>query len=216
MLTLFGDLDSGNVHKVQMILRKAGAPYRRVDTSSSRGDTRTEEFRAISPIGKVPVILFDNGDVLAESGAILYYFGRSMELWPGELWDQSQVLRWMFFEQYSHEPSVAVIRSLKHRKIDAASAAEIEALTPKARHALGIMESRLDTHDWLAFRTCTIADYALYPYTRCMDESGIDPADFPAIGNWLDRIEALPGFLVMGKDGAEEAMTFSDYQSAGR
>ena len=98
MITLFGDLESGNVHKVQMILRRVGLPFRRVDVAQRGGEPRRPEFLRLNPIGKVPVVLLENGDVLSESGAILYYFAKDTELWPEDTLSQAEVLRWMFFE----------------------------------------------------------------------------------------------------------------------
>src|SRR5215469_9783434 len=96
MLTLYGDLDSGNVYKVRLLLAQLGIPYRRVDTTQNRGDTVTREFRAINPIGKIPTVVLDDGRMLSESGAILFYFARETALSPEDAWDQSNVLRWMF------------------------------------------------------------------------------------------------------------------------
>ena len=106
MLTLYGDLDSGNVYKVRLLLAQLGVTYRRVDTTQNRGETATAEFRAINPIGKIPTIVFDDGRMLSESGAILYFLARDTALFPADAWDQANVLRWMFFEQYSHEPAL--------------------------------------------------------------------------------------------------------------
>lgn len=199
-----------------MILHRVGIPYRRVDVAQTRGEPRSREFREISAMGKVPAVIFDNGDTLSESGAILYFFGRDSDLWPGDRRTQSEVLRWMFFEQYNHEPSLAVIRYLLHYSTDEAAAERIPELQPKAQHALGVMEQRLETNEWLACESCSLADYALYPYTRLMDESGINPDDYPSIILWLLRIEDQPGFLAMGRDGAEESISFRDYVSGGK
>src|SRR2546422_840792 len=211
LLTLFGDLNSGNVHKAQMILRRIGMPYRRVDAAQSRGEPRTKEFLEINPIGKVPTVLFDNGDVLSESGAILYFFGKATDLWPNDVRAQSEVLRWMFFEQYSHESSIAVMRYLKHYTTGIGSASRIRELEPKAHHALGVMEKRLSANEWLAGETCSIADFALYPYTRVMDESGIDPRNYSSVNRWLGELEDQENFLVMGRDGAQKSITFAEY-----
>ncbi|MDH4023452.1 MAG: glutathione S-transferase family protein [Gammaproteobacteria bacterium] len=211
MLTLFGDLRSGNVHKAQLILHRCGIPYRRVDASQARGEPRTNEFLAINPIGKVPTVLFDNGDVLSESGAILYFFGSATELWPLDLRSQTEVLRWMFFEQYSHEPSLAVMRYLKHYMTGVESESRIRYLEPKAHHALEVMENQLGANEWIAGGTISIADFCLYPYTRVMDESGIDPGNYASVNRWLGQLESQENFLVMGRDGAEETITFSDF-----
>ena len=211
-LTLFGDLESGNVHKVQMILRRIGQPYTRVDAAQSRAEPRQPEFRAINPIGKVPTLLFDNGDMLSESGAILYYLGVDTELWPEDTRLQAEVLRWMFFEQYSHEPTIAVMRFLNHHSRNEANFdARIVELEPKAHAALTVMEQQLADNHWVATGGCTLADYALYPYTRVMDESGIAVEDYPAVQAWLSRLETQPNFLPMGADGAATTLSFAQY-----
>src|SRR5262249_17056177 len=107
MLTLYGDLDSGNVYKVRLLLAQLGIAPRRVDTTQNRGETATAQFRTINPIGKIPTIVFDDGRMLSESGAILYFLGRDTAFFAADAWDQADVLRWMFFEQYSHEPYIA-------------------------------------------------------------------------------------------------------------
>jgi glutathione S-transferase len=212
VITLFGDLESGNVHKVQLILRRVGLPFRRVDVAQSRGEPRRPEFLSLNPIGKVPVVLLDNGDMLSESGAILYYFANDSELWPKDTRLQAEVLRWMFFEQYSHEPSLAVMRYLRHFVDDPERHTDqVRQLEPKARHALTVMESQLNGNAWIAGRYCTIADYALYPYTRLASESGFDINRYPSVCRWLVRIEAEPEFLPMNRDGATESLSYSEY-----
>lgn len=107
MITLFGNLDSGNVHKAQIILCRSGTSYARVDVSQTRGEPRDEHFLALNPMGKVPAVMLEDGLVITESGAILYYFAQATRLWPEALEERTEVLRWMFFEQYSNEPSLA-------------------------------------------------------------------------------------------------------------
>lgn len=212
MITLFGNLESGNVHKVQMILSRTYVPFRRVDVAQTRGEPRRPEFLKLNPIGKVPTLLLENGDILSESGAILYYFARDTELWPRDTRSQTEVLRWMFFEQYSHEPSLAVIRYLRSYVEEPERYADrIKELEPKARHALDVMEQRLQANAWIAAVHCTIADYALYPYTRVADEAGFELDYFPAVRAWQERVESQPGFLPMRADGALETLTFTEY-----
>jgi glutathione S-transferase len=156
--------------------------------------------------------LRDDGRVITESGAILFHFAQGTSLWPEGLDDRTETLRWMFFEQYSHEPTLAVIRYLRHfsdtpqRHVD-----RVAELEPAARRALEVMESRLASNDWLVPCGCTIADYALYPYTRSADSAGFDINEFPGISSWLARVESQRGFIPMGGDGAVETLTFADY-----
>lgn len=212
MLTLFGNLDSGNVHKVQMILRRTGKAYRRVDVAQTRDEPRAREFLAINPMGKVPAVLREDGRILTESGAILYYFSQGTPLWPDDRDSRTEVLRWMFFEQYSHEPSLAVMRYLMHYVEDPSLHADrVAELAPKSRHALSVMELRLTDSDWLVDGGCTIADYALYPYTRSADTVGFSMAEYPAIQRWLERVEAQPDFIPLHSEGAVEILTFAQY-----
>jgi glutathione S-transferase len=215
VITLFGNLDSGNVHKVQMILKHTGVLFRRVDVAQPQGEPRRAEFLKLNPIGKVPAVLLDDGDILSESGAMLYYFAQNTKLWPDDRRTQTEVLRWLFFEQYSHEPALAVMRYLRHYVEDPRQhSVQVQALEPKARHTLGVMENRLQNAAWIAAQDCTIADYALYPYTRMADQAGVDLSDFPVIRAWLARFETQPRFLPMLSDGALETLSFSEYFQA--
>jgi len=212
LLTLFGNLDSGNVHKVQMILRRTGRSYRRVDVAQVRDEPRAREFLAINPMGKVPAVLRDDGCTMTESGAILYYFSQGTQLWPEDLDSRTDVLRWMFFEQYSHEPALAVMRYLLHYVDDPSRHADrVAELAPKSRHALGVMEKRLADGEWLVGKSCTIADYALYPYTRTADTVGFQIEEYPGIQRWLARVESEPDFIPLYSEGAEECLTFAQY-----
>lgn len=212
MITLFGNLDSGNVHKAQMILRRTGNSYVRVDVSQPRGEPRDERFLALNPMGKVPAVLLDDGPLITESGAILYYFAQGSPLWPEGLDDRTEVLRWMFFEQYSHEPSLAVMRYLLHFTGDPERhTSRVAELSHKASHALDVMEERLSGSDWLAAGRCTIADYALYPYTRTAGSVGFDTSEYAGIDAWLSRVESQSEFIPMGRDGAVESLSYAEY-----
>ena len=198
MLTLYGDLDSGNVYKVRLLLAQLGIAYRRVDTTPNRGEPATAEFRAINPIGKIPTIVFDDGRMLSESGAILYFLARDTALFPADAWDQANVLRWMFFEQYSHEPYVAVNRDWKlhlppaeqHRLAD-----RIAQNHARGEHALSVMEQRLSNSAWLVTGHYTIADIALYAYTHTAADGGFDLVPYSGVRAWLDRVRAQPGHI---------------------
>ncbi len=198
MLTLYGDLDSGNVYKARLLLAQLGISYRRVDTTQNRGEPATAEFRAINPIGKIPTLVFDDGRILAESGAILFYFAQGSRFWPEDDWDQAQVLRWMFFEQYSHEPYIAVNRHWKLHLPAAEQAALAERMATnhtRGLQALEVMEQRLSGADWLAAGTYTIADIALFAYTHTAGEGGFDLQPYPGIRRWLVRVRTQPGHI---------------------
>jgi glutathione S-transferase len=214
MLTLFGNIDSGNVHKVQLILSRRGLPFQRVDVRQDQGQPRDARFLAINPMGKVPAVRLADGDILTDSGAILFYFSSGTPLWPEVRREQAEVLRWMFFEQYSHEPALAVLRFLmRYTRDPDVHKHRIAELVSKSTFALGVLEQRLAEADWITGPALTIADYALYPYTRWIDEVGFLHSDWPAIGRWLNRIEKLPRFLPLYTDAAMQVISFADYFS---
>jgi glutathione S-transferase len=192
LLTLFGTLNSGNVHKVQMIFGRIGETYRRVDVAQTRNEPRDEKYLAMNPMGKVPAVLREDGRVLSESGAILYYFAQSIPLWPKGVDEQTEVLR-----HFTDDPNPSSNR--------------IAELEPKARHALMVLESQLSDKEWLAADRCTIADYALYPYTRTADSVGFEIAEYPGIERWLARVECQPGFIPLGSGAAVETLSFAEY-----
>jgi glutathione S-transferase len=198
MLTLYGDLDSGNVYKVRLLLAQLGIAYRRVDTTQNRGEPATAAFRAINPIGKIPTVVFDDGRMLSESGAILFYFARASRFWPSDDWDQAQVLRWMFFEQYSHEPYIAVNRHWKLHLPPAEQTALAERMGvnhARGLQALDVMERQLSADDWLAGGHYTIADIALFAYTHTAAEGGFDLQPYPGIRDWLKRVASESGHI---------------------
>jgi glutathione S-transferase len=207
MLTLYGDLDSGNVYKVRLALAQLGIPYRRVDTTQNRGEPQSPEFRAVNPIGKIPTVVLDDGRMLSESGAILFYFARDTALFPTDAWDQANVLRWMFFEQYSHEPYIAVNRHLLLHSPPAALTHMTGRIADNHRRggqALAVMEQQLSAGGWLAADSYTIADIALYAYTHTAAEGGFDLAAYPAIGAWLGRVRAQPGHVGQMQEASAE------------
>jgi glutathione S-transferase len=198
MLTLYGDLDSGNVYKVRLLLAQLGTAYRRVDTTQNRGETATAEFRAINPIGKIPTIVFDDGRMLSESGAILCFLARDSAFFPFDAWDQANVLRWMFFEQYSHEPYIAVNRHWKLHLSPAEQSNLADRITQnhtRGKYALEVMEQRLRNNPWLVSSHYTIADMALYAYTHTAKDGGFDLTSYPGIRAWLDRVCAQRGHI---------------------
>jgi glutathione S-transferase len=198
VLTLYGNLESGNVYKVRLLLAQIGVAHRRVEVNQVRGEPRSAAFRAINPIGKVPAVRLDTGQVLSESGAILYYLAQGNPIWPTDAWTQAQVLRWMFFEQYSHEPYIAVNRYLLRYSPDPADATErIAANAAKGAQALQIMDQHLRDHDWFGAPHYSLADIALYAYTHVAHEGGFEMARYPAVAAWLKRVAAQPGHVTI-------------------
>ena len=204
---LFGNLESGNVHKVQLLLRRIGEGYQRVEVGQASGEARRREFLELNPMGKVPAVRLENGDVLSESGAIPYFYGRSTELWPSDVRGQAEVLRWMFFEQYSHEPALSVAR---YRKRIGQERISSDSLS-ECHRVLGIMEGQLGRRDWLCGDNCTIADYSLYPYTKWAPEAGVMLEPYCAVNRWLSQVESQPRFLHLRSEGAEKVLSFAEY-----
>jgi len=199
MITLYEQHDSGNCYKVRLVLSHLGRAFRTVAVSSLDGSTRKPEFLAKNPIGKIPTVELDDGRFLAESNAILLHFAEGTELLPPDRYDRAKAFEWLFFEQYSHEPVIAVRRALMvyPERRAAATPERMAELLAAGHRALAVMEQRLLTAQWLAGGRFSVADMALYAYTHMAHEGGFDLAPFPAIRVWLDRVRAQPGFVPM-------------------
>ena len=184
MITLYQQHDSGNCYKVRLVFSHLGVAYRTVAVSSFDGSTRRPEFLARNPIGKVPTIAFDDGRHLAESNAILLHFAEGTRLLPADAYDRTKAYEWLFFDQYSHEPAIAVRRALSvypERRAEA-SPSQMAQLLEAGNRALAVLERRLSGADWLADNSFTIADISLYAYTHQAGEGGYDLGAFPGIG----------------------------------
>jgi glutathione S-transferase len=210
MLTLYGFLRSGNVYKVRLLLAQLGIPHRRVEVSQLADDTARPAFRAINPIGKVPTVVFDDGRMLSESGAILHYLAAGTRFWPADPWPQAQVLRWMFFEQYSHEPAIAVNRFLRVYTGPDDRTSQIEANHRRGMRALAVMDAHLGRHDWFGGDRYSIADIALYAYTHVADEGGFDLAPFGNIRRWLGHVRSQPGHVLLMQETSAEPVVDLD------
>jgi glutathione S-transferase len=201
MIKVYGDLVSGNCFKVKLILDLTRTPHQWIHTSVMAGDTRTPEFLAMNPNGRVPLVELEPGDYLAESNAALYFFADGSPLWPEDRRSQAEVLKWMFFEQYSHEPYIATsIFKVHFLKQAEELADELDAARPKGYAALGIMEQALARTTFLAGGHATIADIALYAYTHRAHLGGFSLEGYASIKRWICEVEALPGFVAMPKD----------------
>ncbi len=193
---------SGNCYKVRLAARQTGLKLELKEYPLHGGLTRQPEFLAKNPNGRVPLLELEDGRVLPESGAILWYLARGTALQPADAWAEAETLSWMFFEQYSHEPYIAVSRFWRAY----AAPEDFEAkrhLVPewqaKGNAALGVMESHLKTHDWFAAGRYSIADIALYGYTHCADEGGFDLSAYPAVSAWLGRVANEPGHVPLSE-----------------
>jgi glutathione S-transferase len=193
---LYNSPISGNCYKVRLLAAHLGVPLelQEVDVID-RSDPR-EQLAGLSPTRRVPTLVLDDGRPLAESNAIIWYLGEGTRFVPSDPYARAQVLQWMFFEQYEHEPGVAVARFLLTYSGRAEEFAELIAERQKmGGRALRAMERHLDSHDWLVDGGPTIADIALYAYTHAAGEAGIDLGEFPAILRWLERVAAEPGHI---------------------
>jgi len=197
-MELYDYLDSGNGYKVRLLLAQLGVPYRLHLVDIMAGATRTPEFLAINPNGRIPVLVLDDGTALAESNAILCYLAEGTALWPADRIGRARVLQWLFFEQYSHEPYVATPRFiLRHLPADSPRRAELPARLAQGRAAFAVMERQLAQTAFLAGNSYSIADIALYGYSHVAHEGGHDLSAFPAVGTWLARVAGQPGHVRM-------------------
>jgi glutathione S-transferase len=187
-ITLYGSSSSGNCLKTRWIADLMGVAYDWREIDVFAGDTRTEDFLAINPAGQVPCMVREDGRILAQSNAIMLYLAEGSALIPEDAFDRAKMMEWMFWEQYSHEPAIAVRRAqLKFMKVPEA---EIDPmLMQKGRRALGVMELRLMARDFIVGESFTLADVALVAYTRVAHEGGFDLQDFPAVRSWVHRVE---------------------------
>lgn len=162
------------------------------------GETRTEDFLRMNPNGKIPLLALPDGRHLAESNAILCYLAEGSEFFPGTAFDKAEVLQWLFFEQYSHEPFIATSRFIiQYLGTPPERVAELEQKKAGGHKALGVMEQRLADHDYMAGDGYSIADIALFAYTHVASEGDFSLQDYPAIRAWLDRVRARPNFITM-------------------
>ena len=193
MPTLYDYLDSGNGYKIRLLLSQLDCPYRWRELDIMQGATRTAEFLAKNLNGRIPTLELDDGVCLAESNAILWYLAEGTAFIPAERLARAQVLQWMFFEQYSHEPYVATPRFiLKHLPADSPRMAELPDRLSRGRAALGVMNAHLKNNAYFAGGRYSIADIALYAYTHVAHEAHLDLTPYPDVRAWLARVPAEP------------------------
>ena len=193
---LFDYLDSGNGFKVRLLLAQLGQKYDWTNVDIDKGLTRTPEFLKRNPNGRIPTLELDDGTNLFESNAIMWYLAEGSRFVPATQLGRAQVLQWMFFEQYSHEPYVATPRYLmRHFPADHPRRAEIPARLEKGHAALKVMEGHLATRQFFVNDRYTIADIALYAYTHVAPEGGLDLGAYPKVREWLARVAAQPGYV---------------------
>jgi glutathione S-transferase len=195
MLRLYDYWESGNCYKVRLLLSQLGEPFERVHLDILKGETRTPEFLAKNPNHRVPVVEWPDGRRLAESDAILWYLAEGTPLLPVDRWERAQVLQWLFFEQYSHEPYIAVVRFWHFAEVIEQNRPALAEKMERGYHALTVMEEHLRTHPFFVGERYTIADIALYAYTHVAPEGEFDLGRFAAVRAWLERVCSQPGYV---------------------
>lgn len=214
MITVYDAPGSGNGYKVRLLLTFLDVPFRTEWLDLLKGETHRPDFLAINPNGKIPAVRWPDGRARSESNALLYYFAQGTSWWPDGIEARADVLQWLFFEQYTHEPAIAVLRFWRHFLPPSLErTVQIPAKEAQGRHALGVLEGGLVGRDWLLGEGPTIADVALYAYTHVADEAGFDLAGYPAISAWCARIAGLPDHVAM-MDGVPFQMHRADVTPA--
>jgi glutathione S-transferase len=194
---LYNSAVSGNCYKVRLLLAHLGIPYERRELDVVDRSDRSEVLGGLNPDLRVPTLVLDDGRPIAESGAILWYFGEGTRFVPDDRYARAKVLQWMFFEQYTHEPAIAVVRFLVAYSGEADRyASVIDRKTADGYRALDALEAHLAGADgYLVGTAPSLADIALYAYTHVADEGGFELGGYPAIRDWLDRVASEPGHV---------------------
>ena len=198
-MLLYNSPVSGNCYKVRLLLAHLGVPYETVDVSVVDRSRRAELLGGLNPALRVPTLVLDDGRPLAESNAILWYLGEGTQYVPEDVYERAQTLQWMFFEQYSHEPYIAVVRFwLAYSGTPELYADRVPGRMKGGYAALDAMERHLEGRSFLVADRYTVADISLYAYTHVADEGGFDLAPYRAIRAWLDRVASQPGHVTIG------------------
>ena len=196
VVLLYDSPVSGNCYKVRLLLAHLGVPYERRFVDVVDRSNRPELLGGLNPALRVPTLVLDDGRPLAESGAILWYFGEGTRFVPADLYERAQVLQWMFFEQYDHEPAIAVVRFwVVYSGRPEAFADRLEERMAAGHRALAAMEGHLTGREFLVGDAISLADIALYAYTHVAPEGGFDLAGYPEVRDWIDRMAAVPGHV---------------------
>jgi glutathione S-transferase len=199
MHRLYGDPYSGNCYKVKLVMAQLGIAHEWSDIDITKRQSRSAEFLAKNPAGQIPLLELDSGEFLPESNAILHFLADGSALLPQDRLQHAQVLQWMFFEQYTHEPSVAVARYIvrylgrppEHEEL-------LQRKIADSYEALAIMEGHLASRPYFVAGRYSIADIALFAYTHVAHEGHVDLAGFPAVRAWIARVQAQPNHVAMG------------------
>lgn len=200
MYKLYDFLPSGNGYKVRLLLTQLRIPFELIPIDILKGESRTPEFLEKNPNGRIPVLEIEPEVYLSESNAILFYLSQGTAFMPIDRLEQTRVMQWMCFEQYSHEPYIATSRFwLTHDMADQYRKELLQKQAP-GYAALGVLEKRLSEHPFLVSDCYTIADIALYAYTHVAEEGGFSLKDYPRIQAWLKRVQAQPNHILITQD----------------
>jgi glutathione S-transferase len=215
-VTVYGYSPSGNCYKLRLLLEQLGHAYRWVEVDIAQGASRAAQFLAKNPNGRVPMLELDDGRVLAESNAILWYLAEGTAFLPEDAWQRAQALSWMCFEQYSHEPYIAVARFIRGWTSLGSKrrAAELPRCLERGHTALAVMEQHLVAHDWFTGPAYGIADIALFAYTHVAHHGGFDLAPYPRVRGWLQRVRDTPRFVAMPEPPPEHALLIASSAKA--
>jgi glutathione S-transferase len=197
MMKVYDFTGSGNGYKTWLLMSQLRMPFQRIERDILKGETRTPKFLKKNPNGRIPTLELDDGTFLFESGAILWYLAEGTPFAPADRLARAKTLQWMFFEQYSHEPYVAVARFWKHffDKLTPQQEAALPDIMKKGYAALDMMEKHLATNPFFVDNRYGLADIALYGYTHVAHEGEFDLSRYPNITAWLARVKAQPGYV---------------------
>jgi len=195
-MKLYDYLPSGNSYKVRLMLSYLGMSYDHIRLDIHKGETQSEDYKAKNPVGQIPLLELADGRRIAESNAILFFLAQDTPYWPLNHFDRAKVLQWMFFEQYKHEPSIAVARFIRMYAMDAREG-ELEKLMSKGNDALAIMDQHLAGQSWFVGSGPTIADIALYAYTHVAADGGFNLSSYPNVLAWMDRFSDHPKHILI-------------------
>lgn len=197
-MKIYGDLQSGNCYKVKLVCALLGIEHNWIDINILEGETQKNDFLEKNPNGKIPVLELDDGRCLSESNAIINFLAADSQLLPTDTFHLAKVQQWQFFEQYSHEPYIAVARFIsKYLGLPENRRAEYEAKQAGGYKALDVMETQLKQSAYLTGDRLSNADISLYAYTHVAHEGGFDLAHYPAMQSWIDRIASEPNYIGM-------------------
>ncbi len=196
-MKIYGDVKSGNCYKLKLLCALLSIEHEWIAIDILKGETRSEEFLQLNPNAQIPVCVTDDGITLTQSNAILYYLGQGSRFWPQDRLSQTRVLEWQFFEQYSHEPAIAVARFIKvYQGMPENRLEEYRNCVRAGYRALDVMEAQLEKRDFFA-GDCSLADISLYAYTHVAHEGGFELSGYPSVAAWIARIQDLQGYVGM-------------------